>query len=381
MSVVALSRPDEVSLPGRRDEAWRYSDLRGVLRALPPPAPAAETAPTFAGSFAQVTAAEVVIVNGRLASGPVATSGLAVGPDHSARPPIQGALPVLAERRAEAPPVLIRIPAGDVVLRLRLVASGEGGSSQARLRVVVEAGASLTLLESYEGSGGGSFDNTAITFELARGARLERVVLAEGAADAVSVSTAAVQLGAGSALEQTVIATGARLQRQETRVQHPGEGAKVKMDGVYLVGSARHADLTTEVVHAGPGGETSQLIKGLAAGTGRGVFQGRIVVAEGADGTDARMRHGALLLSDRAEVDAKPELEIYADDVACAHGNAIGALDEDALFYVRSRGVPEREARALLTHAFLAEAVERIVHPGAREAVEAWIGPRLEALA
>ena len=107
------------------------------------------------------------------------------------------------------------------------------------------------------------------------------------------------------------------------------------------------------------------------------MFQGRIVVAKGADGTDARMRHSALILSEGAEIDAKPELEIYADDVQCAHGNTIGALDEEVLFYVRSRGVPEAEARALLTEAHLGEVVERIEHEGAREAVRAFVASKL----
>ena len=105
----------------------------------------------------------------------------------------------------------------------------------------------------------------------------------------------------------------------------------------------------------------------------RGVFQGRIVVAEGADRTDARMGHHALLLNDGAEIDAKPELEIYADDVACAHGNTVGALDEEALFYARQRGIPEDEARAMLTEAFLGEVVDRIEHEGAREIARAFV--------
>ena len=110
------------------------------------------------------------------------------------------------------------------------------------------------------------------------------------------------------------------------------------------------------------------------------MFQGQIVVKPGADGTDARMRHAALLLSDSAEVDAKPELEIYADDVSCAHGNTIGALDEEALFYIASRGVPEAQAKALLMQGFIGEVVERVGHDGAREIVRAFAVERLEAL-
>ena len=119
----------------------------------------------------------------------------------------------------------------------------------------------------------------------------------------------------------------------------------------------------------------------MARDHARGVFQGRIVVAHGADRTDARMGHHALLLTDGAEIDAKPELEIYADDVQCAHGNTVGALDEEALFYMRSRGLPEADARALLMQAFLGEVTDRIEHPKAREAAQAWVAERLAGLA
>ncbi len=120
-------------------------------------------------------------------------------------------------------------------------------------------------------------------------------------------------------------------------------------------------------------GATDQLIKGAVRDQARGVFQGRIVVEPGADRTEARMGHHALVLSDRAEADAKPELEIRADDVVCAHGNTVGALDEEALFYAGQRGIPVDEARAMLTAAFLAEVVDRIGHTGAREAARAWL--------
>ncbi len=178
-----------------------------------------------------------------------------------------------------------------------------------------------------------------------------------------------------------MLLSGAKLQRHETRVVQPGDDASVRIDGVYVLGGDRHSDLTTVVEHKGAGGETQQLIKGVAAGKARGVFQGRIVVEPGADQTDARMGHHALILSDRAEIDAKPELEIYADDVACAHGNSIGALDKNALFYAMSRGLPEPDARALLTEAFLGEVVDRIEREDVREVARNWLTRQLGALA
>jgi Fe-S cluster assembly protein SufD len=231
----------------------------------------------------------------------------------------------------------------------------------------------LTLLESHEGEGDDYLVDTELTVTLALGARLERIVLASDSGSGVAVARADIHLSEASTFGQTVLTTGARRQRIETRVGHPGRGASVRLDGLYLLGERRHADITTIVTHAGVGGVTDQLTKGVVDDQARGVFQGRIVVSPGADRTDARMGHHALILSDRAEVDGKPELEIYADDVACAHGNTVGALDEEALFYARQRGIPEPEARAMLTAAFLGEVVDRIEHDGARDIARAWM--------
>ena len=237
---------------------------------------------------------------------------------------------------------------------------------------------SATLLETYEGQGA-YVASAVLSFTLGAGASLERIVLMDEPAAAVSISASTVALGPGARFAQTVVTIGAKLQRHETHLSHPGEGASVRMDGLYLLREARHADLTTVVTHEG-GGETSQMFKGVVTDRARAVFQGQIVVRPGADGTDARLRHDALLLSDTAEVDAKPELEIYADDVQCAHGNTVGALDEEALFYIRSRGVPEAEAKALLMQGFIGEVVDRIAHEGAKEVVRAFAVARLEAL-
>jgi Fe-S cluster assembly protein SufD len=149
------------------------------------------------------------------------------------------------------------------------------------------------------------------------------------------------------------------------------------LDGGYLLAGQHHADLTSVVEHRGVDGTTSQLTKGVVRDQSRGVFQGRILVAEGADRTDARMGHHALILSDRAEVDAKPELLIFADDVQCAHGNTVGALDDDMLFYMQQRGMPRDMARSLLIEAFVGEVVERIDHEEAREIARAWVAERM----
>lgn len=330
---------DATTFPSRRVEAWKYTDLRKLLRATPPASPDATVAP--GGPFAALGGDELAFVNGRTAD--------------EAR--------IVAE--------------GDQTMRLRFVSTGEGTGHQAACIIEVKAGASLLLLESYEGRAGDYVSNVALEITLGDKARLIRVILTDEPDTAISLARADVGMGRKASLVQTTLTSGARLQRQETHVAHPGAGAFVRIDGVYVLDGARHADLTTTVEHTGPDGVTSQLTKGVVRDTARGVFQGQIIVREGADGTDARMGHHALILSDRGEVDAKPELEIYADDVQCAHGNTIGSLDENALFYARSRGIPEAVARAMLTEAFLAEVTDRIEREDVRDLCRAWLAERM----
>lgn len=338
MSVsAAIAARDASALPGKRDEDWRWTDLRGLIRAVPP-ASAPFEGELGEGPFSTVEATTQVIVNGGEAD--------------------------------------IRVTPGDGLgLALRVVSRG-GGSHATRITINLGAHARLRLFESYESDGAG-LAATELRITLAEGAAIERIVLADDHADAVSISQAEVELTAGAIYAQTVLTSGARRQRIETRVRHPGGGGAVRLDGAYLLDGRRHADLTTVVTHAGTDGATTQLAKGVVRDQARGVFQGRIVVAEGADRTDARMGHHALILSDRAEVDAKPELLIYADDVACAHGNTVGALDEEALFYAGQRGIPEAVARAMLTEAFVSEVIDRIEGDAARDVVRAWAARRL----
>lgn len=198
-------------------------------------------------------------------------------------------------------------------------------------------------------------DARAFEWKVGEGASLTRVVIQTGAATPLAM--ARINLAAGARFTQFSLALGGKLARLETHVNVNGEGARVELNGAYLVDGGRHADLTSVIHHNVPEGETRQLIKGVARKGGRGVFQGKIVVAHGAQKTDARQYHHGLLLEEGAEIFAKPELLIHADDVQCAHGNTAGGLDETALFYLRSRGVPEAEARALLIEAFLAETI------------------------
>ncbi|WP_184719483.1 Fe-S cluster assembly protein SufD [Caulobacter sp.] len=333
----ALKTGDLTALPSRRDEDWRWTDLRGLLRTLPPAAPAHD-GDVPAGPFAELTSTETLFVNGRCVADAEAASG---------------------------------------VVALRFVALADKASQGASHALVVKPGEHLVILESHEGRASAYVSDVVLDIAVGKGASVERIVLVEDEAEAVNVVTAEVVLAPGARYAQTVLTGGARRQRIETRVSHPGAHAEVRLDGAYLLDAQRHADQTTVVTHAGVDGITSQLTKGMVTDQARGVFQGRIVVAEGADQTDARMGHHALILSDKAEIDAKPELLIFADDVSCAHGNTIGALDENALFYAEQRGIPEVEAKAMLTEAFVGEVVDRIEHEGAREIAAAWVARKL----
>ena len=334
----ALRTRDLAELPGRRDEDWRWTDLRGLIRVLPPQSP------------------EVSVV--------------AANPDLSA-------LGIAQTLFANGRQVGARAAARDGLQVRRFVSAVGATAHHAEAPLEVGPGETAVVIDSFEGQASGYVSDAHSVIRLGEGARLERLVLLDDMSDAVAIALTEVELASGAAFHQTVLATGAKRQRFETRVRHAGQGASAQLDGLYLLEGQRHSDQTTHVLHETLNGVTSQLTKGMVQDQARGVFQGRILVARGADGADARMGHHALILSDRAEIDAKPELEIYADDVACAHGNTVGALDEGAMFYARSRGIPEAEARALLIGAFLGEVVDRIEYVRARDLARGWLEQKL----
>ena len=330
---------DSTTFPSRRVEAWKYTDLYRHLREAPAPSPSiAVGAP---GPFYDLGGEAMMFANGRAV----------------------GATDFLAS--------------GEQTLRLRFISDATDTGHTASARVVARPGARLLILESHEGAGASYVAHNKLEIDVGPGAQVTRIVLTDEPDSAIAITDAVVRLSAGARYDQTVIATGAKLQRLTTQLAHAALGAEARLDGLYALSGTRHADLTTVVDHLDRDGQTSQLTKGVVRDTARGVFQGKIVVERGADGTDARMQHQALILSERGEIDAKPELIIYADDVQCAHGNTVGNLDESALFYMQQRGIPAEEARALLTQAFLFEVVDRIEHEGAREVVREWLTARL----
>jgi Fe-S cluster assembly protein SufD len=336
---VRIDLNDATTFPTKRVETWKYSDLKRWLRQAPPPSPPGLI--DGGGPFFALGGDGVVFANGR-----------AVGPD-------------------------AYVAYGDKTLRLRFISDAVQTGHSTAVRIAARPDATLLILESHEGRGSAYAAHNHLTIDLAAGAHVTRIVLVDEPADAVSITEATVNVGQGATYRQTVVTAGARLQRLETRVVHDGHGADVRLDGLYLLAGDRQSDQTTVIDHVGPDGLTSQLTKGVVRDTARGVFQGKFIVERGADGTDARMGHHALILGERAEVDAKPELQIYADDVQCAHGNTVGNLDEAALFYLQQRGLPLDEATALLTEAFLREVTDRIEAESVRDLINQWLMERL----
>jgi Fe-S cluster assembly protein SufD len=232
---------------------------------------------------------------------------------------------------------------------------------------VLEDGAALTLLESHANAT--SFANLGVEFVLGEKAVLTHIRVAQSPAEAVQVEEVAVSQGGGSTYRAHFTDLGAKLSRLELQIALAGAKTETKLSGVHVLTDGRQADVTTRLDHMVGDTESAQLFKHVVGGKSRAVYQGRITVQQGADGTDSRQSAKALLLDERAEADLKPELIIFADDVKCAHGAAVGDIDADSLFYLRSRGIPEAEARAMLMRAFLEDAVSEIENEAIRAAV------------
>lgn len=239
--------------------------------------------------------------------------------------------------------------------------------------IVVNAGETRTEIERVGDDG---LDTRALEIDIREGASLSLVTIQQDGD--VALAHRKVRLGQGAAFRQFILADGAKYARIETEIDVAGPGAKVELNGVYFAAKGKHADLTSQVILQADHAEVRQIVRGVARKGGRGVFQGRFKVERAAQKTDAKMEHNALMLEEGAEIFAKPELEIYADDVQCAHGNTAGQLDEAAVFYLRQRGLPEIEARAMITRAFLVEAMpewlDEATRAEAEARIDAWLG-------
>ncbi len=345
---------------GRRVEAWKYTSLQAL------------GGMSFrAGDAAVAPRDGLVFVDGQFQSGAAPHfARFADQPDFGElswpdRDPMAALNTMLAADGA-----ILTVPAGTDAGLVRLNHIGtDGASGHPRQTIRLGAGARLTLIEA--SSGNGCYLHNPVTeIHVADGAVLTHVRIQNDALEAFHLATLYVAVAAGGTYDGFTLNTGARLTRTEIHAALNGPGAIAHLNGAQLLSGSQHADFTSVVRHAAPKGTSRQTVKNVLAGRSRGVFQGRIEVARGAQGTDGYQMNRALLLSPDAEIDTKPELEIFADDVKCSHGATIGELDTEQLFYLRSRGIPDQEARAMLVRAFLADALDPVTNDTARELLE-----------
>lgn len=340
-------------IPHRRIEEWKYSDLRSVLDA--------ETVAREGGVQWQVEDVPEQVEKTNIAADGIPGWAAKRFEAFCRTGPMEAAAWAFG-----ANGVALRIPRGVRIaepVRLELRSHGHG-----QVVVVVEEGASVALLETHFGDSEG-LRNLSVSIVLEDGAELTHVRQAPFARALVAVETISVRVNGNARYRAHLADLGGKLSRIEFNVALDGAGAEADLSGVSVLGDGAHADVTTRIDHAVGDTTSRQLFKMAAGGHSRAVYQGKIVVHEGANGSDSRQTAKALLLGTRAEADLKPELEIFADDVKCAHGAAAGDLDADSLFYLRARGIPEHEARGLLIRAFLKEAVDEVADDRMRAAM------------
>ncbi|MGA8499623.1 MAG: Fe-S cluster assembly protein SufD [Xanthobacteraceae bacterium] len=396
----------KAGLPHRRIEDWKYTDLRALMReakplAAPPDTAAKAQAKTAGALLGDVETRRLVFVDGAFVAelSDVATlePGLSVGSLANA---LANGDPTLSSHLGKLAPAsdaavalntalmgdgaVIRIASGSTIERpihLLFVASAKPAATFVRSLVVVEEGARAMLIESHEGPAGSDYQvNAALEIFVGDEAHVDHVKIIGEGADALHVSTLAAAIGARARFNAFTFTAGGAVVRNQLFLKFDGEDTVAGIRGATLIKGRQHADTTLVADHAARGCQSREMFKTVLDGEAHGVFQGRIIVRPHAQKTDARMMTRALLLSERAEADNKPELEIFADDVQCGHGATAGALDDDLKFYLMARGIPQAEAEALLIRAFLGEAIEGIEHAGLREAlmdaVVAWLEAR-----
>jgi Fe-S cluster assembly protein SufD len=403
----SLARFAELGFPSRRGEAWRYIDLRALEET--PLLPAGGVRPVVGaatrGQLDEIgfsgAACRLVLVGGmfvpEFSSIGQLPPGVWFGPMVEAiaeRPflvrsaiealPLDAARPFAALNAAFfADGFFLDVPPGialDRPVEIVHLAAGETGCSiHTRSLVAMGSGSRAAVFESFAGKVR-YWRNDLVELQLAPGADFTRVALVEEGADALHTGEMAVTLGKDSRLASFVLLLGGRTVRHEATVRAEGEATHCGLSGAFVLSGRQEANVVTTVDHAAPGGETREVFKGVAAGHGHGAFQGRITVRPGARKVDAHQISRNLVLSPRAAIDTKPELEIFADDVKCSHGAAVGDLDEAALFYLRTRGIGREEARRMLIEAFVREAVDLVEQQPLRKHLLSRLARRLANL-
>lgn len=392
----ALARFVQAGLPHRRVEWWKYTDLAprieaGVTTTRPTPGAARPRIAVSPANAIEVELSEGVVTRLPQAGLPDGLEVMALRdalavPSLWLRPRLQpgaGAIENLNMAFA-SDGVLIRVGRGRKIsqpITVRSWLSTPGTMAHLRNVVELEEGAELTLIEiDHTGAERQSFATSRTSFDLAAGAKLNHLRIIAGAAKSVTVRSDAIELGANADYRGLTLVGGPGLSRQDITARLNGEEARYDVACGYAAGSGQLADISQEVLHAAPRTVSRILAKGIASGTGHGVVQGRVQVTKDAQQTDSHQLARGLMLTPGAEIDHRPELEIYADDVKCGHGAAVGALDDSQLFYLQSRGIPAEEARNLLVGAYFADLASRVPED-MRDELEAWISANMTRIA
>nr|WP_249202890.1 MULTISPECIES: Fe-S cluster assembly protein SufD [Gluconobacter] len=361
----------ERGIPTRRVEAWRYTPLRAFTETVWNEAPALSDHDVQ--SLLDVLAlpeaeSRVVFANGLEAVSQTRLSENLVRSQGEAVDPLEDRFSAILNAALRQDGLSIRVPAGVAAGTLVLVSltSGNAISTHLRHQIVLEDGASLTVFDVNAGDGR-YVTNPRFDIVVGKGAQLNHVKLQREGADAGHLALVYASVDANGNYDSFTLNQGSELARHEVVATLTQAHAQVHVNGIQIVDGTRLNDLTSMIHHAAPDCGSRQTVKTVLSESGQGVFQGKILVDRVAQKTDGYQMNQALLLSEKAQINSKPELEIYADDVKCSHGATVGALDDEQLFYLRSRGVPEAEARAILVQAFLLDALDLVTDETLRD--------------
>jgi len=382
-------------LPHRRVEDWKYTDLRALMKEAyapaPPPEPqAARAALARADVFDGLDRARLAFVDGHFVPALSDLAGLEEAIEFASLGRFLAQGGAILDRFAddEASPILdlnrvfmrdgavIRVKPGVTLARpleiVTVFSASDPGLQTLRHEVALGEGASAVILDAYAGPDGVAYHTNAVAdIRVARGARLVFVKAQEEGDRALHLAMLRARVEDGAIFDPFLFSAGGALARSEVRLGFEGEGSSSALRGVTIARGRQHSDTTLVVDHAVPSCTSREFFKAALGDEAKGVFQGKIIVRPYAQKTDGRMMSQGLLLGEGAEFANKPELEIFADDVQCAHGATCGQIDEEMLFYLRARGIPRREAETLLVLAFLAEVIEEIGEEAVEEALEA----------
>ena len=376
----AFAAFDRLGLPSRRVEEWKYTDLRARLtEAFPLAAAATTTGPATKSPLSALSAIEVHLTNGRFQRADALVAGLSITPLAKATNALTTVPsdPIAALALALATDgVVIPIADNTVIERpihLILTTTFDQPSAVATRQVIrVGRNARATIIESHLAIGDAARQVHGLTdITIGDGAEVAHIKFAHAKASETNLSSWIATLGAKSNYRAFQFTASHGLTRNQLFVTYAGEHAKLDISGVMLGRSSDHIDTTLVVDHAVPHCESRELFKIVLDDRARGVFQGKVIVRPHAQKSDGKQMANALMLSEDAEFDSKPELEIYADDVVCGHGATCAELDENLIFYCRSRGIPLPQARALLIESFIGEALEKVDNEAIRDALRA----------